>query len=38
MGLGDFFKNIFGKKKLCVMRKGMRHDAPHKNQEQGIFM
>ena len=38
MGIGDFFKNIFGKKicALCGKECGMMHRS--KNQEQGIFM
>ena len=27
MGLGDFFKNIFGKKNCALCGKRMRHDA-----------
>ena len=38
MGIGDFFKNIFGKKNCALCGKGMWHDASFKNQEQGIFM
>ena len=38
MGIGDFFKNIFGKKNCALCGKEMRHDASFENQEQGIFM